>query len=259
MAIPFAGKGAPLSEAGLDKACTVLQCDLASIWSLMTVETRGFGFLQDRRPKILYERHVFHRLTKGSYDSNPNLSSPNAGGYVGGEAEYNRLEAAMQLDQDAALQSVSWGLGQIMGFNAKQIGYTSALDMATRFGDGEHEQLYGVVQFIRNDPQLLKALQSRDWKQVAYHYNGEAYMKNEYDLKLGHFYERYEQEGCPDLTIRETQALLTYLQFDPHGIDGFFGKNSLAAMQNFQRKFKLPVTAKPDAATLATLRKETGF
>src|SRR5204863_9082982 len=33
-----------------------------------SVETSGCGYLPDRRPKILFERHVFSRLTEHRYD-----------------------------------------------------------------------------------------------------------------------------------------------------------------------------------------------
>jgi hypothetical protein len=32
----------------------------------------------------------------------------------------------MRLDEEAALRSTSWGLGQTMGFNAGMVGYESA-------------------------------------------------------------------------------------------------------------------------------------
>jgi hypothetical protein len=42
---------------------------LAEIWAVFSVETSGCGFLTDRRPKILFERHIFSHLTNGRYDA----------------------------------------------------------------------------------------------------------------------------------------------------------------------------------------------
>lgn len=37
--------------------------------------------------------------------------------YLGGVHEYKRLELAQEIDEECALKSASWGIGQIMGFN----------------------------------------------------------------------------------------------------------------------------------------------
>jgi hypothetical protein len=39
----------------------------------------------------------------------------------------------MQLDEEAALRSTSWGLGQTMGFNAGMVGYDSIDAMIADF------------------------------------------------------------------------------------------------------------------------------
>src|SRR5450759_3249470 len=105
----FQGEGRPLSDEGLGQICSTLGVSEPEVWAVLTVETRGFGFLQDRRPRILFERHVFHRLTQGRHDSgHADISNAKAGGYAGDAAEYARLEKAMGLDRDAALESASW-------------------------------------------------------------------------------------------------------------------------------------------------------
>ncbi|MGG7377547.1 N-acetylmuramidase domain-containing protein, partial [Escherichia coli] len=39
------------------------------MWAVIHVESSGAGYQADRRPKILFERHVFHRLTGGRFDA----------------------------------------------------------------------------------------------------------------------------------------------------------------------------------------------
>ena len=81
---PFLGTARPLSRAGFERALQALEVDAASLWALLTVETRGFGYMPDRRPKILFERHIFHRRTQGRFDAaQPDLSSAQPGGYQG--------------------------------------------------------------------------------------------------------------------------------------------------------------------------------
>ncbi|HEX9955516.1 MAG TPA: N-acetylmuramidase domain-containing protein [Allosphingosinicella sp.] len=114
MAMAFTGAGAPISEGGFASASRKLGNGRAALWALLAVETKGFGFLPDRRPKILFERHIFHRRTGGRFsEAHPDISNSRSGGYLGGADEYRRLERAMRLDRDAALESASWGLGQI--------------------------------------------------------------------------------------------------------------------------------------------------
>ena len=112
----FQSQGHPLSDEGLDQVCSALAVAAPQVWAVLAVETHGFGFLQDRRPQILFERHIFHKLTNGRYDArNADISNGKAGGYTGDAGEYARLEKALRLDREAALQSASWGIGQVMG------------------------------------------------------------------------------------------------------------------------------------------------
>ena len=110
--------GSPLSDDGFEHARLLLDVDAPTLWAVLHVETGGFGYLPSRRPVIRFERHVFHQLTAGRFDlEQPEISNPLPGGYIGGPAEYVRLNSASMLDADAALQSASWGIGQLMGYN----------------------------------------------------------------------------------------------------------------------------------------------
>ena len=65
----FAAKGSALSSGGLDEASQAAGVGAPEIWSVLAAETSGCGFLSDRRPKLLFERHIFHRLTGGRFDA----------------------------------------------------------------------------------------------------------------------------------------------------------------------------------------------
>ncbi|WP_119422182.1 N-acetylmuramidase domain-containing protein [Desertibaculum subflavum] len=254
MPIEFQGRGRPLTQSGFHAATAALDVTPAALWALITVETRGFGYLPDRRPKILFERHIFHRRTGGRFDATaPDLSSPDAGGYSGDAAEYDRLARAIRLDRKAALESASWGLPQIMGFNAESIGYASAEAMVQAFLDSEDAQLDGAVRFLTANTALAKAFRAHDWATVARHYNGKDFAKNKYDIKLRDSHDRYAAGAAPDLAIRAAQARLTYLAVDPRGVDGVLGNGTRGALRAFQKAQGLPVTGEPDEATLARL------
>jgi N-acetylmuramidase-like protein/putative peptidoglycan binding protein len=257
----FAGAGSPLTQAQFDHARAALQVDDAVLWSLLTVETRGFGFLTDRRPKILFERHIFHARTHGRFDRTaPDLSNPQAGGYAAGDGagEHDRLARAMALDRGAALESASWGLGQVMGFNAVTAGYSDVEAMVSAFVVSEGEQLNGAARFIGSQAQLAEAAQTRDWKTFARLYNGSNYAKNQYDQKLGDNYAVYARGPLPNLDLRAAQACLAYLGYDPHGIDGVMGRRTREALAGFQAAAHLPATGALDSACLAALRTRAG-
>ena len=100
-----------------------LMVEEAALHAVAAVESSGSGFLAPPSdlPKVLFEGHAFHRLTQGRFDDvEPTLSFPKwtkehyAGSALG---EWKRLERAKELDRAAALQSASWGMFQIMGFN----------------------------------------------------------------------------------------------------------------------------------------------
>jgi hypothetical protein len=235
----FAGAGAPISAQGFASAVARLGNNRAALWALLAVETKGFGFLPDRRPKILFERHIFHKRTAGRFSAtHPDVSNGKAGGYTGGPAAYDRLARAMLLDREAALESASWGLGQIMGFNASLLGYPSAAAMTSAFQTGEDAQLDGVVRFIRSNPALKRAFRSGDWERVASFYNGPSYARNHYDRKLAAAYAAFQAKE-PDIEIRAAQARLVYLGYDPSGVDGLLGQGTRTAVRAFQRDRKL--------------------
>ena len=110
----FRGKAIPLDQEGLADVIDRLRVHAAELWAVLNVETRGCGFLPDRRPMILSERHIFSRETQHRFDnSNPDISNQQPGGYgAGGAAQYDRLQRAAALDRTAALRSASWGIGQ---------------------------------------------------------------------------------------------------------------------------------------------------
>jgi len=248
----FQGKGRPLSDEGMDKAYGTLEVSGPEVWAVLSVETHGFGFLRDRRPQILFERHIFHRLTNGRYDSgNSDISLANAGGYTGGSAEYTRLEKAMGFDREAALQSASWGIGQVMGFNYKIAGFATIDEMVQSMVNGEDAQLLAMANFIKGN-KLAAALQDRDWASFARGYNGADFQKNQYDTKLAAAHARY-RAILPDLSLRTAQAALFYLGIDPGSVDGLRGPRTRSALMSFQQQAGLSGTGELDHDTESRL------
>ncbi|MBV8738202.1 MAG: DUF3380 domain-containing protein [Alphaproteobacteria bacterium] len=240
--ICFAGAGHPLHSDGLVAAADHVGVDAPVLWSVVLVETSGFGFLPDRRPAILFERHIFSNRTGRRFDStHPGISGP-AGGYgQPGAHQYERLEEAVSCDRLAALESASWGLGQIMGFNAGLAGFRDAEDMVSKMMRGENEQILGMASFMRASGMHVP-LQRRDWAGFARRYNGSGYAQNRYDEKLAAAHASLSARGLPDLETRAVQLLLTYHGFNPGKIDGIVGERTRAAITACTTKHRLPAT-----------------
>jgi len=250
----FEGRGAPLTESELTQATGALGVELPALWAVMTVETRGCGFLVDRRPLILFERHVFHRLTNGEFDdAAPGLSNPAPGGYGPlGAAQYERLGQAIALNRTAALESASWGLGQVMGFNSSEAGFAGVEAMVAAMSDSEDSQFQAMVGFIRKH-NLQEYLRREDWAGFAFHYNGPDFQKNKYDSKLSLASARFKVGPLPSLRVRAAQLYLAYLGYDPSRVDGWFGNRSQSALIKFQTDKGLPASGTLDDATFKAI------
>lgn len=241
--VEFAAKASALSSQGIDEASQVAGVGAPEIWSVLAVETSGCGFLTDRRPKLLFERHIFHRLTGGRFDvEDSDVSQPTPGGYgPPGANQYDRLSAAIALDRDAALQSASWGLGQIMGMNFQAAGFQSVEAMVTAMVESEDRQLLAWANFVKKHG-MAEALKDHNWRGFARIYNGPDYAAHNYDGLLEHFFERYASGNMPDLQIRAVQIYLRYKGFNPGPADGTKGRLTEAAVGDFQRSIGVRAT-----------------
>ena len=246
----FVGRGRPLGAGAFGDALRRLGIGAPELWAVIRVETSGAGFLADRRPVILFERHWFSRLTDRRFDEvAPEISDRRPGGYgARGAHQYERLQRALALDRGAALESTSWGLGQVMGFNAVPAGFADVERMVAAMVEGEDAHLEGMAGFIAGQG-LASFLARRDWAGFARRYNGPGFLHNRYDEKLRAAFARYAEGPLPSLEVRAAQLRLFYLDHDPRGIDGFLGPRTAAALRAFQERWGLPVTGALDAAT----------
>jgi len=253
----FTGASRPLTDSGLQASASLLGTGLPEVWTLLSVETRGCGFLQDRRPVMLFERHIFHRQTGGKFDrSHPAISSAEPGGYLGGADEYRHLEEASNLDAHAALMSASWGIGQIMGFNAQRAGFASVNNMVDAMQDGEDAQLHATVTFLRSE-KLNVSLAAHEWKQFALAYNGADYEKNLYDKRLASAYAAFSTGLLPQIDVRQVQMLLMFLGIDAGGVDGIPGKRTRSAVARFRSEHGLGTSTIIDDALIRALSAAT--
>lgn len=189
-----------LSEKDLEDLAKELQIEVAAVKAVYEVESGGRGFLTSGKPKILFEGHIFWRQLK-KYKLNPvNFKTGNEDVlypkwirkyYQHGEGEYERLNKAKKIHSSAALESASWGIFQIMGFNYQKAGYNSVQDYVKAMYKSERVHLMAFGKFIKSEG-LAKYLKNKEWAKFAYYYNGKDYKKNKYDIKLEKAYNKYK-------------------------------------------------------------------
>lgn len=194
-----------LSEQDLIDFANEYRMELAAIKAVNEVESSGKGFLIDGRPKILFEGHIFwQELERRNIDPESYARTDNQDilykkwtkkYYLGGQREYDRLQRAIHLIPglnltDAANASASWGVFQIMGFNAIPIGYDSIDHFVGKMYQDEREHLMAFGCFLKKN-NLIVSLQNKDWETFACRYNGEGYKVNKYDEKLARAYQKY--------------------------------------------------------------------
>lgn len=202
-----------VNDAAYKQAAADLGVPESYVRAVAKVETNGESFLKDGRVKILFERHWFYKKLKEALQNAmvkanvaarlkmpvatptdlllaamvngyPNICNPERGGYKGGEAEWDRLNFAMNIDVEAACQAASYGGYQLMGFNHKACGYSNAHEMMLALSASESKQLLAMVAFIKANPAMHACLKKSDWAGFAEKYNGSAYKENKYDTKL---------------------------------------------------------------------------
>lgn len=187
-----------LTEKDLVDAARDLDVETAAVKAVNEVESRGSGFIAGR-PVILFEGHIFwRRLEFHGVDPAAHVAGNEdilyrkwiSKHYIGGIGEHGRLERAKLIHRDAAQESASWGLFQIMGFHHSVLGYKSIGDFVKRMEKNEREHLLAFVRFIKTNG-LDVHLRNRDWAKFARAYNGPGYRKNRYDEKLEKAYKRY--------------------------------------------------------------------
>ncbi|MEX0404118.1 N-acetylmuramidase domain-containing protein [Aquibium sp. LZ166] len=263
-------------EAGLEPA---------ALLAVAEVESAGKAFATvggRREPLIRFEGHYFDRRLTGAKQAQARaagLASPKAGGVANPRTQAGRwdlLERACAIDRKAAWESVSWGLGQVMGAHWLWLGYANVEALVGEARSGVAGQARLMVRYI-DKTGLRAAIERRDWAAFAKGYNGPAYKKHGYDTRIAAAYERHRKAGggtgkdasgdekAPDdrVVIRsgdrgagvaELQKRLSAAGH-PCAIDGVFGPATAAAVRRFQRENGLSPDGIAGPRTLAALRR----
>ncbi|WP_075997401.1 N-acetylmuramidase domain-containing protein [Salaquimonas pukyongi] len=237
--------------------------DPAALMAVVDVESGGrvFARVEGRaEPLIRFEGHYFYRLLarqKRNQAVVNGLAHHKAGRVRNPRSQRGRwklLKRACGLDRDAALQSVSWGVGQVMGAHWRWLDYASIDALVFRARSGLEGQVELMLRFIEKAG-LADELVQQNWRAFARGYNGPAYARHGYDRKLENAYSKYRAMCGPalrkDPSKRHQPLLLRFGdrgalvaglqgQLNRHGfalfVDGDFGSLTRAALKAFQAR-----------------------
>ncbi len=248
----------------------------ASLLAVAWVESDGVPYWSingRQEPAIRFEGHYFDRIlgkrnpAKQALARARGLASPRAGAIRNppNAKRYELLQRAKEIDTDAAVESCSWGSGEVMGAHWRVLGYSSAGALETSARRGVAGQVDMMVRFIVHN-NLKDELNSQDWAKFARGYNGPNYAAGGYHTKMAAAYRKFlnAPEPVPGLerpqsasdNIRDLQLRLKAFGFDPGPVDGEWGPMTSAAVGAYQRRYGLPATGELDDATRARLQLE---
>lgn len=188
----FVNTSAPaITSDDIARAASRMGVSAKHVEAIRKVESRGMSFDQKGRPVILFEPHIFYKRTQGRH-GRTNYSNPtwNRDLYPKGfDGRWEQMADAAEKDAQAALESASWGLFQVMGFHWAALGYASALDFARRMTASEAEHLEALIRYIEKNGLVgalaqCKAGDPDSCRALAKGYNGSAYEANRYHVKI---------------------------------------------------------------------------
>lgn len=211
----FIGTGQRLKGEDLLEAANKLGVGVAVVRAVVEVEAAGAGFDDKKRPKILFEPHIFHKQlgpgAKRDRAVKEGLSYAKWGTkkYPPLSKRYDQISRAMAIDEAAALNSASWGLPQIMGFNHKAAGFANAKAMVNAMMKGEREQLLAFADLLIAW-KIAEMLRKRDWLAFAKKYNGPSAPKHGYDKKLAKAFEKFSKLAAKAVALRGTNRSFVF-------------------------------------------------
>ncbi|MCH6203752.1 N-acetylmuramidase family protein [Brucella ciceri] len=188
--------------AALTMMANEAKIEPAALLAIAEVESGGRALHNvngGKEPAIRFEGHYFDRRLSGrlrEYARSNGLSAPIAGRIRNPKSQGERwllLERAMGLNKKAALESTSWGLGQVMGAHWEWLGYATVDDLVAEARGSVAGQARLMLRFIEK-AELLEVLKARNWREFARRYNGPAFARNEYDKRMAEAYQRWQKQ-----------------------------------------------------------------
>lgn len=152
----------------------------AQVKAVIEVESGGKGF-DSTNGKILIQFEPAWFKRKAPYTPSGKWS---VNGVEKQATEWIAFNDAFIKDKNAAMESTSIGMMQVMGFHWKNLGFKDVGAMWDYAKESEANQLRLGLRFIKSNLKMFNALKKGIWKQFAYYYNGPKYADFKYHIRL---------------------------------------------------------------------------
>ncbi|GAM10159.1 bacterial SH3 domain protein [Geobacter sp. OR-1] len=172
----------------------IIEVEPAAAVAVLCVESGGAGFDANNRMIIRFENHIFWNLwgKKNPDTFNTHFTFNSQKKWLGHkfrkdansawldfhgkqDNEWQVFDFARTLSENAAMNAISMGGPQVMGFNCSQLGYDSVQEMFANFSSDIRYQVLGLFDFLRghgSTSAMIEALQLKDYTRFASYYNG---------------------------------------------------------------------------------------
>lgn len=164
----------------IQQLATEFKLPASRVHAIKTVESGGKGFDEETGKIIIqFEPSWFKRKAPYTPSGKWSLNKVERQ-----SQEWIAFNDAFAKNANAAMESTSVGMMQVMGFHWKLLGFKSVGAMWDYAKVSELNQLRLGLLFIKSNKKMFDALVSGNFKTVAYYYNGSNYEENNYDVKL---------------------------------------------------------------------------
>ncbi len=258
------------------KAATKYDVPLANLLAVIQVESNGQIFatikhdgIPIKEPLIRWEGHYFDKRLDPKTRATARakgLADPKAGGVKNPSSQQARWDQlflpACGIDLNAAIESVSFGVGQVMGAHWDKLGYASPAELMAEARDGVEGQIELMLRYCQTFG-LLDELRRGDFAGFARGYNGPNYRKYSYDTNMAAAAKTFARTiagstagttdqakaakasgmvrlGTEGAKVRELQSLLRRGGYTVD-VDGDFGPATKRALEAFQEDAGLEV------------------
>lgn len=154
--------------------------EFSALNAVVQVESGGIGFAKDTGKIIIqFEPHWFKRKAPKAP-----LGNWSKNGVEVQSKEWIAFNEAFRINPNAAMESTSIGLMQVMGFNYKVCGFRTVGEMWDFAKVSEANQLELGIRYIKSIPKLHTALKNNAWRTFALYYNGKNYEQFKYHTRL---------------------------------------------------------------------------
>lgn len=199
------GEPGTLTDDDYRAVAEELGVEVAAIKAVVDIETgnKHKGFYDTGKPIINFDLTMYRPaarrngvdLAEAKRKSPEIFRGPNVAKYGSQQlAQQARLDAAIAIDEESALEGTFWGMFQIGGFNWKLCGTDSVQHFVALMSRSERDQLELFARFCeaRN---LVRFIKNKDWAGFSLRYNGPGYASKGYHTKMAAAYRKFKARG----------------------------------------------------------------